>query len=143
MAAKCVAASTQKTELSYVTLNSAPDMLYFACRPKELTLPTGIMQYDTAAAAYRIQMEKSKGVNMEILGIDMSINTSSNVLNQAQNVQLDRHEMDRCTKESCCSLSGFPYSRLAFRKYRHFALVKMEDLSGIFSTPGAVDGLTI
>ena len=73
----------------------------------------------------------------------MSINTSSNVLNQTSNVQLDRYEMDRCTKESCCSLSGFPYSRLAFRKYRHFALIKMEDLSGIFSTPGAVDGLTI
>ena len=51
--------------------------------------------------------------------------------------------MDRCTLASCGSLSGFPYDKIAFRKFRHFALVKLEDLSGIFSTPGASDALTI
>ena len=47
------------------------------------------------------------------------------------------------TLENCCSLSGFPYDRMAFRKYRHFVLLKMEQLSGLFSTPGAADRLTL
>ncbi len=47
------------------------------------------------------------------------------------------------TLSSCGSLSGFPYDSIAFRRYRHFALVRIEDLSGIFSTPGASDSLTI
>ena len=51
--------------------------------------------------------------------------------------------MDRVTLENCSSLSGFPYDPIAFRRYRHFAMVKIEDLSGIFSTPGATDALTI
>ena len=95
------------------------------------------------ALAFKGHKQLSKGVNCEITRIDMSINTSSSTLSRTSKVELDRYEMDRCTKQSCCSLSAFPYSRLAFRKYRHFALLKMEDLSGIFSTPGAVDPLTI
>ena len=51
--------------------------------------------------------------------------------------------MDRATLKNSCSLSGFPYYPLEFRKFRHFALLRMEDLSGIFSTPGAADPLTI
>ena len=73
----------------------------------------------------------------------MSINTSSAVLQQTAKVELDRVEMDRMTLENCCSLSAFPYDRLAFRKYRHFVLLKMEQLSGLFSTPGAADRLTV
>ena len=73
----------------------------------------------------------------------MSINTSSSTLSYCDHVELDREEMDRQTLASCASLSGFPYDRLAFRQYRHFAMVKMEDLSGIFSTAGASDPLTI
>ena len=73
----------------------------------------------------------------------MSINTSSNTLNQTSHLELDRRDMDRMTLDQCSSLSGFPYDPIAFRKYRHFVMLKMEDLSGIFSTPGAVDALTI
>ncbi len=80
---------------------------------------------------------------MEITRIDMSINTSSTTLQHTDHVELDREEMDRMTMQCCSSLSGFPYDRIAFRRYRHFVLCKMEDLSGIFSTPGAQDSLTI
>ena len=86
MAAACVPASMQKTELSYVTLNSAPDMIYFACRPKASTIPSALSAFNTDEPTYRAAMERSKGVNMEIMGIDMSINTSSNVLNQTSQV---------------------------------------------------------
>ena len=42
----CIAASAKKTELSYVTLNSAPDMLYFACRPRESHRTDVTLAYD-------------------------------------------------------------------------------------------------
>jgi hypothetical protein len=51
--------------------------------------------------------------------------------------------MDRMTLFNCQSLSGFPYDKQAFRKYRHFVLVRVEDLSGIFASPGVADPMTI
>jgi hypothetical protein len=47
------------------------------------------------------------------------------------------------TLYNCQSLSGFPYDRHAFRKYRHYVLAKVEDFSGIFASPGVADPMTL
>ena len=77
----CVATSSASTELAYVTLNSAPDMIYFGCKPKEAHRSDESLAYDADLTTWNGQFQANKGVNMEITGIDMSINTSSNVLN--------------------------------------------------------------
>jgi hypothetical protein len=51
--------------------------------------------------------------------------------------------MDRMTLYNCQSLSGFPYDRQAFRKYRHYVLCRVEDFSGIFASPGVADPMTL
>ncbi len=138
------ARTSNTAELAYVSLNSSPDMMYFVVRPKGSQIPATLLASgNNDRPNQHIQRIKAKKHNMEITKIVMSINTSSNVLQSSSFVELDRRELDRITLENCCSLSAFPYSRLAFRKYRHFVLLKMEQLSGLFSTPGAADSLTI
>jgi hypothetical protein len=85
----------------------------------------------------------AKKPSLEIEQIKLSINTSSNVLQQSELSALDRTEMDRMTLYNCQSLSGFPYDKQAFRKYRHYVLVRVEDLSGIFASPGVADPMTL
>ncbi len=118
-------------------------MMYFCVRPTAVNYPKKLLKGDEHSQNCDGPRQFAKKCNLEITKIDMSINTSSSTLSYSDHVELDREEMDRRTLESCSSLSGFPYDRLAFRKYRHFALIKMEDLSGIFSTAGASDPLTI
>jgi hypothetical protein len=85
----------------------------------------------------------AKKPNLEIEKIKLSINTSSNVLQQCGMSSLDRTEMDRMTLYNCQSLSGFPYDSQAFRKYRHYVLARVEDFSGIFASPGVQDPMTL
>jgi hypothetical protein len=87
--------------------------------------------------------QMAKKPNLEIEQIRISINTSSNVLQNCELTSLDRVEMDRMTLYNCQSLSGFPYDRQAFRKYRHFVLARVEDFSGIFASPGVADPMTL
>ena len=135
--------ASTKTELRYVTLSEAPNMMYFCVRPDSSNYPNALLIGNSSSELCVPKRLLSKKPNFEITKIDMSINTSSSTLSYCDHVELDREEMDRQTLSSCSSLSGFPYDRLAFRKYRHFAMIKMEDLSGIFSTAGASDPLTI
>ena len=84
-------ASEAKCELRYVTLNEAPNMMYFCVRPDPDTLPAGLQKHDEAlygtltegvwTTGATEQRYMSKKCNMEITKIDMSINTSSNTLN--------------------------------------------------------------
>ncbi len=135
--------SSSKSELRYVTLAEAPYMMYFCVRPDSSNYPKKVLAGNSATHDCVGHRQFAKKCSLEITNIDMSINTSSSTLSQSAHVELDREEMDRMTLSCCSSLSGFPYDRLAFRKYRHFAMLKMEDLSGIFSTAGASDPLTI
>ena len=134
--------------IDYVNYDEAPSYLQFCVRPSAKMYPSILLVHSVAADSNsRLVVEKqrlqAKKFNFEITKIDMSINTSTAVLQQPAEVELGRAEMDRMTLENCCSLSAFPYDRMAFRKYRHFVLLKMEQLSGLFSTPGAADRLTI
>lgn len=88
-------------------------------------------------------MQMAKKPSLEIESIDLSVNTSSNVLQDVGIMSLDRVEMDRMTLYNSLSLSGFAYDKQAFRKFRHYACVKVEDLSGVFSSPGVRDPMTI
>jgi hypothetical protein len=85
----------------------------------------------------------AKKPNLEIEHIQLSINTSSNVLQHTALTSLDRVETDRMTLYNCQSLSGFPYDSQAFRKYRHYVLCRVEDFSGIFASPGVADPMTL
>jgi hypothetical protein len=90
-----------------------------------------------------INEQMAKKPNLEIEQIKLSINTSSNVLQSSGLSSLDRTELDRMTLYNCQSLSGFPYSKQAFRKYRHFVMCRVEDFSGIFASPGVADPMTL
>ena len=85
----------------------------------------------------------AKKPSLEIERINLSVNTSSNVLQHTDLSALDRTEMDRMTMYNSQSLSGFPYDKQAFRKYRHYVVAKVEDFSGIFASPGVADPMTL
>jgi hypothetical protein len=136
--------------VSYYTLNETPNFFLFVAKPRAFNWPKQLAKQsdntvDAAATGYPlgIQEQMAKKPNLEIEQIRISINTSSNVLQNCELTSLDRVEMDRMTLYNCQSLSGFPYDRQAFRKYRHFALARVEDFSGIFASPGVADPMTL
>jgi hypothetical protein len=138
--------------VSYYTLNETPNYFLFTAKPRASKWPKQLAQsnYTFAApgAGYEaydagIQEQMAKKPNLEIESIRLSINTSSNVLQKTELSSLDRVEMDRMTLYNCQSLSGFPYDRQAFRKYRHYVLCRVEDFSGIFASPGVADPMTL
>ena len=85
----------------------------------------------------------AKKPSLEIEAIKLSINTSSNVLQQTAISTLDRISLDQMTLYNSQCLSGFPYEKQAWRKYRHYVVARVEDLSGIFASPGVADPMTL
>ena len=74
------AAAPVKTELRYVTLNEAPNLMMFRVAPVAAYYPAGVIDHGGTAEQVAAHWAKSKKPNMEITKIDMSINTSSTTL---------------------------------------------------------------
>jgi hypothetical protein len=137
--------------VSYYTLNETPNFFLFVAKPRASNWPKQLARRTNNAitalvkgyALMGVMEQMAKKPNLEIEQIRLSINTSSNVLQNSEFTSLDRVEMDRMTLYNCQSLSGFPYDRQAFRKYRHFVLARVEDFSGIFASPGVADPMTL